>query len=92
MFFVASGQVEVMDPSGQSVVATLQKGAFFGEIALLSQVPRTASVRTLEPSELYALKAKDFQATLDLFPEFAEQVQKISKERYHAILSKSQGV
>ncbi len=92
MFFVASGQVEVMDPSGQGVVATLQKGAFFGEIALLSQVPRTATVRTLEPSELYALKAKDFQATLDLFPEFAEQVQKISKERYHAILSRSQCV
>jgi hypothetical protein len=42
----------------------LGAGAFFGEIALLREVPRTATVRAVESLRLYALEGNDFIAAV----------------------------
>jgi len=81
MYFISNGQVQVLDPSGKGVIATLSAGSFFGEIALLSQVPRTATVQTISLCELYSLRRDEFLSTLSLFPEFAEQVHTIAESR-----------
>ena len=57
-FVIASGRVEVRVDG--ALVRFEGPGEAFGEIALLRDVPRTATVTALEPSELLALGREDF--------------------------------
>jgi putative peptide zinc metalloprotease protein len=61
-YLLASGRVEVLlqtDAAPDRRLATLGPGAFFGEIALLTDSPRIATVRTLEPCLLLTLHRAD---------------------------------
>ncbi len=53
-------------------VRTLEAGDFFGEIALLRDVPRTATVRAVSPLRLFALDRETFLATVTGDPASAE--------------------
>ena len=46
-YIIVDGEVDVLvdTPAGPLVVATLGKNAFFGEIAILCDIPRTATMR-----------------------------------------------
>jgi len=57
-YAIRSGQVEV-ERDGQ-VVAALGAGGFFGEVALLTDVPRTATVRARTPVRAYRLDRDGF--------------------------------
>ncbi|HSC50668.1 MAG TPA: MFS transporter [Gaiellaceae bacterium] len=59
-YIVGNGELEITN----GVHGTAHGGDFFGEIALLRDVPRTATVRATSPSELYALDRADFLAAL----------------------------
>lgn len=61
-FVIADGEVEGIADGTQ--VATLQRGDGFGEIALMYNVPRTATVRTRTDVRLYALEREDFLVAL----------------------------
>jgi PPM family protein phosphatase len=69
LFVLVEGQVEVT--RGGVQVATLPAGSHFGEMALLSRRPRSATVRTLEPSRLLALDRALFQVLLQQEPLIA---------------------
>jgi CRP-like cAMP-binding protein len=60
-YVVGDGQLDV-DAGGLHV--TLGRGDHFGEIALLRNVPRTATVTAVAKSELYGLSREDFLATV----------------------------
>lgn len=66
-YLLRSGQVAVVVKEATTTekrLATLGAGALFGEMALLSLGPRTATVRSLEPCELLALRRDDLLATI----------------------------
>jgi len=61
-YAIAAGRAAVEIDGAES--ATLGAGDFFGEIALLRDVPRTATVRALDDLEIYALERDDFIAAV----------------------------
>jgi voltage-gated potassium channel len=78
MYFIARGQVEIELP-GQPVV--LGVGDFFGEIALLSNVRRTATVRALTQSNLLVLDSSDVHGLMERRPEVGERIRSVADDR-----------
>ncbi len=60
-YIVDSGSVRIALESGEKASGA---GGYFGEIALLRDVPRTATVTATTPTRLYALERADFLAAV----------------------------
>ena len=62
-FIIIDGEVEVVrDDDGQErTLATLGRGQFFGEMAILRDTPRMATVRALTPTTLFSMERDAFQ-------------------------------
>jgi voltage-gated potassium channel len=78
MYLMASGRVEVESASGKVV---LEEGDFFGEMALISREPRSATVTALRATDLLVLEADDFMRLVDRLPDIGTKVQAVAKER-----------
>jgi CRP-like cAMP-binding protein len=66
-FVLLSGIVEVRTNAGR--VALLHPGGWFGELALLENGKRRATVTTLSPCTLLVFGQREFASILDLFPD-----------------------
>lgn len=73
LFLIVSGQVsvEIMKEKFTAKLAVLEKGAFFGELALLDESPRSASARAMEPTKTLALYRNDLNHLIHTDPETA---------------------
>ncbi len=80
MYFISRGDVEIL--AGTEHIAFLSSGSFFGEIALVKSVPRTATVRAKTYTDLYVLKKEAFDKILSKYPEFAREIRMQADERY----------
>ncbi|BFM39601.1 cyclic nucleotide-binding domain-containing protein [Synechocystis sp. LKSZ1] len=74
MYIVIFGEVEVYAEQLGKVLATLGIGSFFGELALMLGTPRTASVKALQNSLLFAIKHPHFECLLQTNLEFRETI------------------
>ena len=67
LFIVISGRLKVMmsDADGKEVILSLLgSGEFFGEMGLIDDSPRSASVVAIEPCELLYISKRDFNKCL----------------------------
>jgi CRP-like cAMP-binding protein len=78
-YLIASGEVDV-SAEGQPV-ATLGPGDYFGEIALLRDVPRTATVVAKSDTRLHALERDDFLSSVTGHPESAKAADAVVASR-----------
>lgn len=87
MYFISRGTVEVIAEDGQTILSTLTDGDFFGEIALLFQRPRTASIRAIDFCDMYSFDKETFERVLAYFPDFAAFVREEAERRQQALPS-----
>jgi voltage-gated potassium channel len=78
MYFIAEGEVEVdVEPAP----VRLGAGAFFGELALLGDLTRTANVSTTNSSTLLVLDLADFRTVMAHHSELARAIDAEAKRR-----------
>ena len=68
LYIVISGRMRVLmsDADGKEVIlATLGPGEFFGEMGLIDDSPRSATVVAMEPCELIVINKRDFKKCLE---------------------------
>jgi CRP-like cAMP-binding protein len=82
MFIVHEGKVEILkEMQGEpKQLAVLEKGDFFGEMAILEDLPRTASARALTDVKLLHINGSTFDQMLRSNPEIAvRMMRKLSR-------------
>ncbi len=73
-YIVLEGSVEVRSEHLDQILATLYQGDFFGEIAVLTGMPRSATVRTLEETILFVVHRTAVQRLLQAQPQLTEEI------------------
>ena len=77
LYVLVSGRVKVcVSSSGgkEIILATLGPGQFFGEMALLDNEPRSASVVTQLPTTVYRIRRADFERLVEAYPSIARKL------------------
>ena len=83
MYILKRGQVQVLRDN--TILATLQDGQFFGEMALVSDEPRNATIKTVTDIEVLTLNKEDFKNLLETNPSIASIVSYEVVKRVNAI-------
>ncbi len=74
LFIITSGKVKVVrtDDEGREVILSiLGEGDFFGEMAILDGLPRSATVVSIDQSELFMIHRRDFLHLIEKSPQVA---------------------
>lgn len=85
VYSIINGEAEVIreELDGEKILARLGPAEYFGEMALISDAPRTATVRAITPLEVITIARKDFLSLYTYLPSFLMSVEKIIQQRRH---------
>jgi NADH dehydrogenase len=86
MYIILSGGAEVVRHQGdaEKVLARLGPGEYFGEMALLNQTTRGATIRCVEPMNTLSLSKREFSVLASSLPELRKSFDQVMDQRTRA--------
>lgn len=81
-FILTQGSAAVT--TGEGTLADLGPGEFFGEIAILGDGRRTATVTTTSPSQLLVMYGTEFRRLQKAHPDIATRIEEAMRQRISA--------
>ena len=91
LYIIKKGKVEITLVRDESILVLAELGvySFFGEMAVLTEKERSASVTTVEPSSFYILKRNNLLSLIDTHPSIAAKIFKSLAEVLSDRISKT---
>ncbi len=81
LFVVVSGRVQVVTEKPMRELASLGEGAFFGELALLTNFPRSATVVAVEPTQLIEISRELVSEIVRRSPDVLKTLLRFFRDR-----------
>lgn len=84
LYIVKSGKINVLKRNNagvDSVLVSLGKGAVIGDMAIIDEQPRSASIATIQETVFLIITKDDFRSLLGDVPEISFQILKLTTER-----------
>ncbi len=95
LYIVVTGQVKVFvgESQGKEVTLSLEgPGRYFGELGLVDDAPRSASVMTTEPSQFVVVSKADFQRCLAAHPELGIKLMRSFVQRVRTLTERVKSI
>lgn len=88
-YIVRSGFIKISARAGQGELTFtyLTKGEYFGEISLLRNEPKAATLTSVDYVEVVKIPREKFQALVERYPQVAEGIQRTAAARLEATIS-----
>lgn len=80
LYLIQSGEVEILTPDLKTI-ARLGDGAFFGEMALLTEKPRNATARAVRYCDTYLIHRESFNEVTRTYPDFLVHMKEVMQLR-----------
>ncbi len=87
LYIVKSGKINILKRNSQgvdSVIVSLGKGAVVGDMAIIDEQPRSATIGTVSETVFLIITKEDFKTLLGNVPEISFQILKLTTERLRA--------
>jgi CRP-like cAMP-binding protein len=84
LYIIKTGKVNILKRNSagvDSVLVSLGKGAVIGDMAIIDEQPRSASVATIQETSFLIITKDDFRNLLGEVPEISFQILKMTTER-----------
>ena len=84
LYIIKKGSVQIFKVLGsgqEKTLAVLHEQAFFGEMSILDNSPRSASAKAMEDSTLLAVDKDSFKEVVNEYPEIAFEIFKVFSQR-----------
>ena len=88
-YIIVSGQVEVLKKieDKDKVLANLERTAYFGEMAIIENEPRSASIRALTECLCISIRGEEFREMIKSNADLSFQIARVFSRRYRDLMS-----